>query len=139
MVSRFAHRHVREDFDYLSCHPPAFTSSGSSTKAVVSMCRRASQPLRSSSTSTRLSTVMNAPDNHGFEAWRSLTNHCEPAAANRFCGLQRELSHPIKPTSKGFVQFLEKCVTQVTKYESQSKEEIGNHIRIGIVTDVAPP
>ena len=45
----------------------------------------------------------------------------------------------MKPTSERFTQTLKKWETQVAKYESQSKEVIGDHTRIGIVTDMAPP
>ena len=49
-----------------------------------------------------LNIVMNALDNHGFEAWRRLTNLCEPETASRFRGLLRELLGPPGPNIDGF-------------------------------------
>ena len=85
-----------------------------------------------------LNIVMNALDCRGFEAWRRLTKHHELATASRIRGLLWELLNPT-PTNDGFMQSVEKWETHVAKYESQSKDVVGYHIRIGIVTDLAPP
>ena len=72
-----------------------------------------------------LNVATNAPDNHGIEAWCRLTNLWQQAEFVDCCG---ELLVPLRPRNKRFIQPLEKWETQVTKYGSQSKDVVRDHI-----------